>query len=474
MRLILKTLTLILLSGTALAEPSADPQYLVFWLTGSVLTSSLETKGRLINSSMSAFVHAGGNPKELQPLALHVQESMKAGDFAGAEATQDRILAVQHERLGGPAPAAPSFDATELDKQVADLVARIGTTGDAEPRKLGFGVPIPTFIFEKQIPDIIKAAFKVARERDVAVHLHFESQNYWQNRPDLWKNPENVEWSDWKGTPNAARVLDDGEPVRLAPHMCYNSPALLREIARIVGQVIGPALRAELDALRSAHKEYLFAGITVGSEPAIDDYTQVAQHNPNMAAFMDREGLPRVRLGYHALKNLGFGPKNPPKDFKRALADVNRDFVVFWARQFVEAGVPSARLYTHVPAQGIDFGDPVVDYNNAPARIAFNPYSRPGWTTYPVGRLERDFKPLYALLEAHGSPAWGGVEANAAMTPSAGDWKEYLARHFDHGARLVGINVGASSAALQGRLARGAYGREALAAYRDFFSGGPR
>jgi hypothetical protein len=58
------------------------------------------------------------------------------------------------------------------------IVARIGTTGDGKAGKLGFGVAIPTFILEKQIPDIIKAAFRVARERDVAVHFSFDWGEY--------------------------------------------------------------------------------------------------------------------------------------------------------------------------------------------------------------------------------------------------------------------------------------------------------
>src|SRR5271157_4352136 len=169
-RVTAKALALIFLARAAIAEPSADPQYLVFWLTGSVLQTSAEIKGRLIDSSMQAFANAGGDPRELQPLARHIQESMKANNFAEAEATMDRILAIQRRRIGGPDSALPSFNASEIDKGVADLVARIGTTGDGNARKLGFGLAIPTFILEKQIPDIIKAAFRVARERDVAVH----------------------------------------------------------------------------------------------------------------------------------------------------------------------------------------------------------------------------------------------------------------------------------------------------------------
>ena len=55
--------------------------------------------------------------------------------------------------------------------------------------------------------------------------------------------------------------------------MCYNSPAIQKEISRIISQVVGPALEREINKLKQEHREYLFAGITVGSEAGFDDYS---------------------------------------------------------------------------------------------------------------------------------------------------------------------------------------------------------
>ncbi len=57
-----------------------------------------------------------------------------------------------------------------------------------------------------------------------------------------------------------------------------------------------------------------------------------------------------------------------------------------------------------------------------------------------MGPLAADFDAIYSELEKHGSPAWGGVEANVGIPGSSVSWEAYLARHFNHGATLVGIN----------------------------------
>ena len=65
-------------------------------------------------------------------------------------------------------------------------------------------------------------------------------------------------------------------------------------------------------------------------------------------------------------------------------------------------------------------------------------------------------------------------EANATLAePGAAElsWETYLAWHYNHGAKLVGINSGASDPALVSQLTKGAFGDEAMAAYRKFLKG---
>jgi len=65
---------------------------------------------------------------------------------------------------------------------------------------------------------------------------------------------------------------------------------------------------------------------------------------------MKEDGTPKAPLGFNALVSRGYSEKHPPQDFRRTLAEVNADFVAFCAKQFVDVGIPSSRLYTHVAA----------------------------------------------------------------------------------------------------------------------------
>ena len=186
---------------------------------------------------------------------------------------------------------------------------------------------------------------------------------------------------------------------------------------------------------------------------------------------MEEDRAPHGRLGYCSLTNAGYRKDKPPANFNQALADVNQKFIEFWDKKFFDAGIPCSRIYTHVAA-------PAPQDKDAPLRIAFNPYARPGWTTYPIDILAHGFQPLYDELARHGNPIWGGVEANANF-PQANaraarvGWEQYLGWHYNHGAKLVGINLGASEQTLRSHLAKGAFGQEAIAAYRKFLTGAP-
>ncbi|MDQ6869390.1 MAG: hypothetical protein M3178_13770 [Pseudomonadota bacterium] len=394
----------------------------------------------------------------------------------------------------------PLPGATRETLGVDDFATKLGTTGDGTTRQLGFGTGIPVWARdESNIVQEIRQGFDTAKRTNVAVHFHVDDHIGWDKRPDLWNwynpakrgynpdNRKNVEWYDWEGTANKRRYFSpEGTPSQ-SPHMCYNSEAIEKEIGRIVAKVVGPALRKEIGKLKQQDKEYLFAGITVGAEAGFDDYSvipelsqiprngdpmqmQVAKMLMQAATMIDEDEAPHSRLGYCSLTNAGYSNTNPPADINQALANVNQKFIEFWDKQFFDAGIPCSRIYTHVAAS-----PPQDDNNNAPIRIVFNPYARPGWTTYPIATLENGFQPLYTELAKHGNPAWGGVEANATFAnPNAAaraSWEEYLAWHYNHGAKLVGINIGASEQSLMSHLSKGAFGEEAMAAYEKFLKG---
>lgn len=361
-------------------------------------------------------------------------------------------------------------------EQAGELAKRIGMKGDGKTRILGFGVPTAAFEMEDQLPALIRRAFAAAVQNDMAVMLHFDLHLHWKHRPDLWNwfdpkqpgyNPDNkfnVEWHGWDGPPNKVRYLDHGVLERISPNICFTSKKVRADITRIISTVIAPVVNEEVGKLKAAHKENLFAGILVGLEPGIDDYSEPT---PEQGKMMLEDGVTPGPLGYRALLDRGYSAANPPKDFRQALATVVQETVSFWCQQFVDAGLPKEKLTVHVAASA------PIEQMNAPIWTAFNAYSRPGWSTYASQVLGESFKPVYDELAKHGNPVWAGVEANAGFPGSMVDWETYLAWHYNHGCYLVGINSGATGTDLPQRLEKSAFSDEALAAYHKFLTGQP-
>jgi len=358
-------------------------------------------------------------------------------------------------------------------EQVPALIKSIGTKGDSY-HLLGFGLPCSTFEQEKQVPAQIRFAFAAALKYNAAVMLHFDFHVAWQNRPDLWNwfdpskpgynpaNKDNVEWFGWDGPPAKVRYLNWGIPQRMAPPMCYTSKRIRKEWARLVREVIAPTLRKEIAALKKQGKERLFAGVLVGSEPMFDNYTQT---DPDTEKMIKADGAPMGRLGYRSLMDRGFSKTHLPKRMPEALGAIIQESVGFWCRLFVDAGIPAAKLYPHVVPQL------PAEVTHTSITAAFNQWSRPGWTTYPVGVLANGFEPLYRELKKHGNPNWAGVEANTGMPGGSVDWETYLGWHYNHGGVIVAINTGATGTELPDRLEKSAFSPEAITAYRKFLRG---
>lgn len=359
-------------------------------------------------------------------------------------------------------------------KMVPDLIKTIGVTGDGRTRMLGFGLPCETFLQEKQIPQILHHAFTVALRNNIAVMLQFDFHVEWANRPDLWnwfdptkpgynpKNVQNVEWFGWSGPPAKVRYLNWGKAERMPPPMCFTSKIIRAEWVRLVDKVIAPPLLKQLARLKRKRKMRLFAGVLVGSEPTFDNYSHTDSATAKLVA---ADKSPNGQLGYRALLDSGYSKQHPPANIHKALGKIIQKTVAFWCKEFVQAGLPAQKLYTHIPAGA------GIEMTSSPIEAAFNKWSRPGWSTYPVGPLQDKFKALYTELKKHGNPVWGGVEANAGAPGADVDWETYLGWHFNHGANLVGINIGATGKALPAQLEKSAFGTEAIAAYCKFLEG---
>ena len=353
-------------------------------------------------------------------------------------------------------------DAGFLDAEAKKILDRVGERG-ASRHLLGVMVgPLALDYTDAQMRTLIERTFAVAAKYKIAVGLHIDDSKFWMNRRDLWSDPANVEWVDWRGTPNTGQYLNWGEPWKLAPQACFNSPALVKEARRLAGEVIGPAIVGQVAKLRETGDEALFAGVIVGWETAIG-----------------RDFETRRDLGYCALRNLGFSENAPPSDPDRALESVVQTWIETWSKSLTGAGVPVGKIYAHIafaPRKQFD-GAHGGSYSRSvmytPPAVAFGETHRPGFSTYPDSAVLTE---IYDALRDHGNPPWGSAEgtnvniqAGPPRIPEEG-MRDYLARMFNHGATMANV-FGWDIGSEENLFRRATEGDEAIAAYRKFLSG---
>jgi hypothetical protein len=369
----------------------------------------------------------------------------------------------------GANPLSPPPPKSEIKQLVQSIVDNIGMTGDRHT-KLAFIIgPLAFDHTDAQLRQMIQDAFEIALELDIAVGFHIDDSMFWARRSDLWRDPQNVEWLDWDGTPNTGRRIDWGpQPTKLAPQMCFNSPAIQAEVSRLATQVIGEAVEAGIRKLDSQNRAELFAGVMVGWE------TQLAQDFDTNQS-----------LGYCALSNRGFSADHLPQDMDAERERIVQAFIELWATGIAQAGIDTAKIYSHTavntavtPHAAFEQANvPGMTYSQsnhfAPPAVSFGAHYQPGFSTYPqYGLMEQ----LYDELQAHGNPAWASAEGSTllpSMLESVVDTESYLAWMFNHGAALVNIFGWGVGIKAENPFWNAAENPDAIEAYRQFLGGEP-
>lgn len=347
-------------------------------------------------------------------------------------------------------PWPPPLD---IANAVRDIVKAIGTTG-SDQDKLSFAVgPLSLDQTDDQTRQLIDNSFKIARDNNVAVAFHIDDSMFWP-RGAPYDKPANLEWLDWKGTPNTGRRLDwSATPSKINPQLCVNSPAI-QSVVAARARLIGAQIKSQLDQLRRDHKEQLFAGVIAGWETQIGQDFDTGKY-----------------LGYCALTNRGFSAAHPPADQDRELAGVVHDFMKLWARQLALAGIPKDKIYCQIAVNASNPGPKSSHF--APPSVAFSTDYLPGFSTYPdVGTFEL----IHREVASHGNPAWISAEGTNVVPsgmPGEPNMETYLAQMFNHGAILTNIySWGMGGPAFKNNFFRVATeNQEAIGAYRKFLAG---
>lgn len=360
------------------------------------------------------------------------------------------------------------FDSNFIKFEIDSILTTVANNhGDGVKRQLGFAVgPLALDHPDSELRATISQSFKIAEEKNVAVVFSIDDCMFWVDRPDLWTNHANIEWTDWTGTVVPHNFVG-WIPITLAPQMCYNSTVLRDSVQRIAKNVIGAEIKNGIDTLKAHGKYQLFGGVISGWETHLSDLRYVGD-----TTLTDSLGVkPRGELGYNALTNLGYSASNLPKNTDSVLERVVNGWTAFWSLQLQAAGVDSSRVYTHVafpawPSQAIEdtmvslmtkklgFPATILGFDeHVMPRTAFNNFSRPGFSTYPASfKVSYSSDSIDGLLaeiltepSMKGQSHWAsseGTNINVATghgTPSDLTWDEYLFDMYNNGASLVNI-----------------------------------
>ncbi len=349
-------------------------------------------------------------------------------------------------------------------RQIADTVRPPHADPD---RVLGFSIgPIAPDEAEDEARSAIRDAFDVALATDMAVALHLDDYMFWTRArlPDgrmLRDTPGTAEWKDWSATPAGGLEIGWLPNVKLMPQICYENPVAREFATHWTRDVIGAAVKQQYERPAQLGKARLFAGVITGWES-------------NLA------------FGYCSLSELGYSAQHPPEDFDRERERVLQRHIERWAKGIYDAGIPRDLIFTHLgPIAKRDYDKLTATLPRSRLReipqatafrafwTAFNGYSSPGFSAYPADGY---FDDIHDAISAHGRGPWAiaeGTNVTVGSPParSALAWESYLARGFNHGARLVNL-FGGFQGAGAGEFARSTESSEALAAYRKFLSGG--
>jgi hypothetical protein len=352
-----------------------------------------------------------------------------------------------------------------------EIKLRVGIPRISAHRKLGFSVgPLALDLSSDEIAQVIRDAFDIALEQDLAVAFHLDDYMFWKNARDahgrkLVANPKNREWKDWQGTPSDPLKVGWLPNTTLAPQMCYESPDVKEAVTRFARDVVASELRGGLARLRRVGKEDLFAGVIVGWESNLAD-------------------------GYCSLTWKGFSATTLPPRFDWEREKIVHDHIERLAKGVRDAGIARDSIYTHVPIiPRRDYEQmrslPVEKFRRIPQSTnvrafwtAFNDSSTPGFSAYG---LEETLDDIHDATVKHGRQRWALSEGtNIALqdilrggpVQSGMDWETYLAKLFNRGAVIANIFGGWQGLRGDGEpYKRATESEEAIRAYRKFLRG---
>lgn len=327
--------------------------------------------------------------------------------------------------------------------------------------KYAFGLPGPMLLTQSvdEMRSQINKAFDAAEKYNVPVYFQLDDCNNYTtalgkgSSTKFYENPAWVEWiafpqtgENWGGQSNGRPPyfwFNWGAWMHAEAFPAFQSPGFRDFIVTRLKEGVLQPVNARYKKLKKEGRSYLFAGMAIGWETHIPDYS-----SSNTVLNIDPGNLPisvingdrmesweAAKFGYNSLKVLGY--KKYDRD---ALYTVIHDYSELLSKTTFESGIPKNKIFTHIV--GMMSAHPELRSTFAPPiHAAVNEYSVPGFTMSPVScpynldTLTAEIKKADPL-QMHFAVAEGyslGVDRSFAQADN------YFASLFNNGALLVSV-----------------------------------
>lgn len=287
---------------------------------------------------------------------------------------------------------------------VEEIPKIFGAIQKNSPYKYAFGLPGPMLLTQsvEEMKYQVNKAFDIAEKYNVPVYFKLDDvTNYTTefgngSNPKYYENPEWCEWisfpkdnEKWGGQSNGRLPyfwFNWGAWMHAEAFPCFQSQGFRDFITNQIKNGVLDPLNKRYQKLCDEGREYLFAGLTVGWETHIPDYSinnAVLNVNSEKLPFNILKGdqmkiWEASEYGYNSLNILGYTEYN-----RDALFQVIHDYIEMNAKTVYESGIPKHKIFTHT----VGFMSYYTDLQTTfapPIWTAVNEYSTPGFTLNPI------------------------------------------------------------------------------------------
>lgn len=350
-----------------------------------------------------------------------------------------------------------------IDKSAEMLINLYGKNNPDNEIMYAMGVCGPMLLTDS--PEVIakktEDAFEFAVKYNIPVWFQIDdvnNHNYaYAGEAEItcekwYENPLNVEKTGFGDAPLATYWFNWGTWMTTPAMPCFNSPSYIAFIKSQMENGFLPVLSKWLDRLKEADKEYLFAGVSVGWETRMPDFSHVP------ADAVDQNGrqiteAERQMTGYRALENLGWNEEKIQAEAKKQhisaercrfnlIAEIVHDYSEMIAKEIYDIGVEKTKIFTHyIIDTNTITTDKKLDYNSSYVSTAVNDYSTPGFTNNSNVSFKRLNTLKSKITKADSSQQhYGIVEGYATgLNESVKKTRKYFNRLFNSGAIVVAV-----------------------------------